>query len=173
MSLLAINYLTEMEKFRHNFKFWNEYKASNKTKNLIKHEIKLVTIYVILNTLLSIACGISLVLPNEDEIQYHYFILMVNERVKIKKIRAILYYGYKFTFALMFPIMTINSHRILYVSRKLKFQIFLLEEFIQTMTMDYERTEIDDYKIVYNKNYQKNIKRKLKLIISRHLYILQ
>lgn len=98
---------------------------------------------------------------------------MVNERVKIEQIRVMLYYAYKIFFVSLFLIMLVNSLRVFYVSRKFKFQFFLLKEFIHTMTKDYEMVETDDYEIVYNKNYQKNVKRKLKLIISRHLYMLQ
>lgn len=105
--------------------------------------------------MLSFLSGISLILPNKDGIHYHYFILMLYERVENENIRVVLYYLYKLLFIKLFPIMTINSLRILYASRKLKFQMILLEGFIETMTKDYNIAEMDDYKIVYNENYQK------------------
>lgn len=70
---------------------------------------------------------------------------------------------------MLFPVMTINSLRVLYISRKLKFQIFLLVDYIETMTKDCEMAETDNFQLIY----EKNIKEKLKIIISRHLYILQ
>ncbi|XP_044259137.1 uncharacterized protein LOC123007767 [Tribolium madens] len=171
-SLCGILFMRDAEKFQHEFDFWSEHNANKETQIAIKQHIYSVNVYVILNTVLAFVAGTSLILPNKDESHYHYAIkiLMEMEIIIPRKIIRCLYYLYKVDFVLMFPLMTVNSLRALYFSRKFKFQVKLLVERIKEMTKNYN---VDDPNLFYNVRYQDEMKQKLKLFIRRHSYIAQ
>nr|XP_015840137.1 PREDICTED: uncharacterized protein LOC107399013 [Tribolium castaneum] len=172
VSLLGVIFMTDTEEFQQEFDFWDELDASHETQVQIKQHINSVTVYVILNTVLAFVTGITLILPNEDEARFHYFLKLLGELEAAvpPKIIQIFYYLYKIDFVLMFPVMTINSVRMLYFSRKFKFQVKLLVERIGAMTKNYN---VDDLSLFYSARYQNDMKQKLKNFVHRHSYIAQ
>nr|XP_015839089.1 PREDICTED: uncharacterized protein LOC107398668 [Tribolium castaneum] len=171
VSLWGILFLRKTEEFKQEFHFWSEHNASKEIQNRIKQHINSVTVYVILNIVLAFTAGTSLILPNKDEIHYHYFIKKLSELDTIPRgINETCYYFYKINFVLMFPIMTVNSNRLLYFSRKFNFQVKLLVERIETMAKDYN---VNDPNLFYNVRYQNDVKQKLKIFIRRQAYIAQ
>ncbi|KAJ3627731.1 hypothetical protein MTP99_015085 [Tenebrio molitor] len=123
-----------------------------------------------MNTILSIATGIALVFPNEKEIHYHYFLKILAEQTLPNFITQTLYYVYKINFVFLFFVMTVNSIRLLYVSRQIKFQSYLFLEHLGNISEGYD---VDDLNIFYNQEYQKEVNNKLKFCIRRHLHIVQ
>ncbi|KAJ3627732.1 hypothetical protein MTP99_015086 [Tenebrio molitor] len=63
--------------------------------------------------------------------------------------------------------MTVNSIRILYVGRQIKFQSYLILEHLENISEGYD---VDDLNIFYNEEYQKEVN-KLKFCIRRHKHI--
>ncbi|KAJ3627734.1 hypothetical protein MTP99_015086 [Tenebrio molitor] len=170
VSLIAIIKLTQTETCREKLDCWSEDSGSRETFLRIKRDARRATIYTILNTVLSIAVGVTLVLPNEDEIHYHYFLKILAEQTPPNFITQTLYYAYKINFVFLFFVMTVNSIRILYVSRQIKFQSYLLLEHLGNISEGYD---VDDLNIFYNEEYHKEVNNKLKFCIRRHLHIAQ
>jgi hypothetical protein len=173
VSLFAIIKVTQTETCREKLDCWSEDSGSRETFLRIKRDARRATIYTILNTVLSIAAGVTLVLPNEDEIHYHYFLKILDiwdEQTAPNFITQTLYYVYKINFVFLFFVMTVNSIRILYVSRQFKFQSYLLLEHLGNISEGYD---VDDLNIFYNEEYHKAVDNKLKFCIRRHLQIAQ
>jgi hypothetical protein len=173
VSLFAIIKVTQTETCREKLDCWSEDSGSRETFLRIKRDARRATIYTILNTVLSIAAGVTLVLPNEDEIHYHYFLKILDiwdEQTAPNFITQTLYYVYKINFVFLFFVMTVNSIRILYVSRQFKFQSYLLLEHLGNISEGYD---VDDLNIFYNEEYHKEVNNKLKFCIRRHLQIAQ
>jgi hypothetical protein len=170
VSLIAIIKITQTETCREKLDCWSEESGSRETFLRIKRDARRATFYTILNTVLSIAAGVTLVLPNEDEIHYHYFLKILAEQTLPNFITQTLYYVYKTNFVFLFFVMTVNSIRILYVSRQIKFQSSLLLEHLGNISEGYD---VDDLNIFYNEEYHKEVNNKLKFCIRRHLHIAQ
>ncbi|EEZ99350.1 odorant receptor 323 [Tribolium castaneum] len=170
VSLHAILFMRDLETFKQEFDCWSEHDASQETQNRIKQHINSVTIFVIFNSVLAFVAGVSLVLPSKDEVHYHYFIKILLElEVVPRGVTRTVYYLYKIDYVVMYPILTINSVRMLYFSRKFKFQVKLLVDRIVAMTKD----NVDDLSLFYSTPYQNDMARKLKTFVRRHSYIAQ
>nr|XP_015837902.1 PREDICTED: uncharacterized protein LOC107398416 [Tribolium castaneum] len=102
-SLYGIIFLRDAEEFQHGFQFWNEHEGSKETQNRIKQHINSLTVSVILNTALAFVTGTSLILPNKDEIHYHYFIKILMDLETVpRRLSQALYYLYKLNFGALF-----------------------------------------------------------------------
>ncbi|CAH1373706.1 unnamed protein product, partial [Tenebrio molitor] len=170
VSLFAIIKFTQTETCREKLDCWSEDSGSRETFLRIKRHARRATIYTIMNTVLTIATGIALVFPNEKEIHYHYFLKILAEQTPPNFITQTLYYVYKINFVFLFFVMIVNSIRILYVSRQIKFQSYLFLEHLGNISEGYD---VDDLNIFYNQEYQKEVNNKLKFCIRRHLHIVQ
>jgi hypothetical protein len=168
VSLFAIIKVTATETCRQKLDCWSEDSGSRETFLRIKRDARRATIYTIFNTVLSIATGVTIVFPNEYEIHYHYLLKVLAEQTPPNFISQSLYYVYKINFVFLFFVMTVNSIRILYVGRQIKFQSYLILEHLGNISEGYD---IDDLNIFYNEEYQKEVNNKLKFCIRRHKHI--
>lgn len=130
----------------------------------MRFQIKLLTVYTCVNTVISIIAGLAHTFPskNAEEICYVYKII----EMYIPKWKRELCGLYKASYILMALALPATCNQIIYASSLLRFQIYLLLASIRTR---FENKS--DLKLIDDKSFQKEASTNMVFIIKRFMEI--
>ncbi|KAJ3664344.1 hypothetical protein Zmor_008523 [Zophobas morio] len=139
--------------------------TTTKTKKRIELEALYFNIFVVFHSLLNICCGVLHAIPIEgdDEI---FFPLRIFEEYFPKRQNLLSCY-YRLTFIPVSFMMQITLYQTIYVASYLRFQSYLLLEYIESLKLQVTTTKNQNVPL-YEEHHQVNIMKTLKIAMQHH-----
>ncbi|RZC32754.1 hypothetical protein BDFB_012927, partial [Asbolus verrucosus] len=129
---------------------WKTDSASEEVENRIKIDSLYLNTFMILNTILSICCAIFLIIPDKDDI---YWCDLFSWTCRLSFLPVSL-------------IMTTPPYLFIHSATHFRFQSCLSTYYLENINSGYE--ELDEELLLFNREYQMEIKKRLKFFIERH-----
>nr|XP_015835422.1 PREDICTED: uncharacterized protein LOC103312914 isoform X2 [Tribolium castaneum] len=143
---------------------WALDSGGEKIHSEIRFKARMVTIFVICNTLLIIGGIILNLIPLSDDLHVYFALRFIHEYFPNHKTCLIILLK-----ASIFPViphmLVVHAYQILYYTQHSNFQIQLFNKVIAEV--DFWETPLRETELFYSKPYQKGIEKKLKFCIQR------
>ncbi|RZC35503.1 uncharacterized protein BDFB_011854, partial [Asbolus verrucosus] len=144
---------------------WKIDSANEKVQNRIKTESFYINLFIIVNTIVTIYSAILHIIPDEDDsdIFYHFAIF---EDYLPSTWANLFSWGYRMTYVPTSVIMVQPCYMVIYVTSHFRFQMYMFLHYLDNINSGHEK--LDNEKLFYDKDYQNEIRKRLKFCIKRH-----
>ncbi|XP_044262283.1 uncharacterized protein LOC123009825 [Tribolium madens] len=136
----------------------------------IRKEAIFCTCFVITNLILTLVAIFTFLTPVELDKDVFFPVYFFNKFLD-KTCATILIWIYRATFLLLGLVVVTCAHQLLYVIQQFKFQVYLLQKYVENITNIEFFDEIDSI-LLKNVSYQKEVKRRIQFCVKRHIQIL-
>ncbi|XP_064211080.1 uncharacterized protein LOC103314365 [Tribolium castaneum] len=173
VNLSMITLLYEKNMVKHileKCKLWALNSIDDKIYQDIRREALFGTVFVITNLILVFVTTITFIIPAPLDRDV-FFVVYFFESYLDQTWGKILTLVYRATFLLLGFIVVTCAHQLFYTIQQFKFQIYLLKEHVENIT-NIEFFDEDDSLLLKNPSYQREVKRRVRFCIKRHIQIL-
>ncbi|EFA13404.1 odorant receptor 304 [Tribolium castaneum] len=142
---------------------WQIKSTDPKLINRIKFQVKLITAYIIVNTVIALIAGLAHTFPskNAEEICYVYKII----EIYVPKWKTELCWMYKASYIVMALALPATCNQVVYGATHIRFQFYLVLDWIRNNIIE---SGCDDLKLPNDKDFQHKITKNIIVIVKRY-----
>nr|XP_015835430.1 PREDICTED: uncharacterized protein LOC107397921 isoform X2 [Tribolium castaneum] len=146
------------------FKIWAIDSASKKLQSEIKLKIKIITAFVITNSLIAVWGGFLYVQPLSEDENLYFALSFIHQYFPNQS--STLEFFYRMTYPILGYLMTVHAYQCLYYTQHINFQLRMFTEVVAEFA-PVKRFLLFEHHLFYNKKYQTEIEQRLKFCIKR------
>jgi hypothetical protein len=146
---------------------WKINRCGSKIEKWIKIEGFYLNSFVVLIAIISYVSAITHAIPLDEDEDIFYPLAIFKEF--FPRWQNILSWIYRATFILMPLILSTPCYALIYTTSHLRFQFYMLLHFLKRINSGYETSDINQ--LINNRQYQKEVKKRLKFCLKRHAHL--
>ena len=143
---------------------WEVGSAGTLVEKSIRKQIFYENVFVLVNVFVTIFAGIAFAIPDETDKDF-FLVLVVFERF-FPIFEGVLTVLYRLSYLILTTIIIAPFHMIVYYYGHTRVQFTLFVKYLENLN-----DNVDPLKAVYDEEYQKEVTRRLKFCIDRHIHL--
>jgi hypothetical protein len=157
----------KMLQFLQNLHKWKLDLAGKQVKEEIEKEATCVTVYCCLTILVGLCTAVLYVVPSQGD--YETFFIMTWFEEHVLEWADVLSLLHRLSFPFASFLMQAPCIQMCYMLKHSQFQVKILMQYIDNLDSGYEDSDMEQ--LIFNENYQNEMKRRLIFCIKRHIEI--